>query len=55
MAIVVNLSNNEVTLKIGDRICQIILSKLYDYEFNESDKLPDSDRGLGGFGSTGKK
>lgn len=55
MAIVVNLSNKEVTLKKGDRICQIILTKMHDYEFIEIDKLPDSERGLGGFGSTGKE
>ena len=55
MAIVVNLSNKDVVLKKGERICQIILGKLYDYEFVETEKLPDSDRGLGGFGSTGKK
>jgi len=54
MAIVVNLSNKEVILKIGDRICQIILGKLHDYEITEKNELPDSDRGLGGFGSTGK-
>ena len=55
MAIVVNLSNRDVVLKKGERICQIILVKVYDYEFVETDNLPDSDRGLGGFGSTGKK
>ncbi|MFX1385459.1 MAG: dUTP diphosphatase, partial [Promethearchaeota archaeon] len=55
MAIVVNLSNEDVVLKRGERICQIVLGKLYDYEFVETEKLPDSDRGLGGFGSTGKK
>ncbi|MFX1315052.1 MAG: dUTP diphosphatase [Promethearchaeota archaeon] len=55
MAIVVNLSNREVILKKGDRICQIILSKMYDYEFIETENLPDSERGKGGFGSTGKK
>jgi dUTP pyrophosphatase len=54
MAVVVNLSNKDVTLKKGERICQIILSKIYEYEFIESDKLPESERGLGGFGSTGK-
>ena len=54
MAIVVNLSNKEVTLKKGERICQIILSKMYNYKFIESDELPESERGLGGFGSTGK-
>ena len=55
MAIVVNLSNKEVTLKKGERICQIILGKMHDYEFIETNELPTSDRGLGGFGSTGKK
>ena len=53
-AIVVNLSNKEVTLKIGDRICQLIIRKLVDYEFEIVDELSDSSRGLGGFGSTGK-
>ncbi|GAH28745.1 unnamed protein product [marine sediment metagenome] len=53
MAIVVNLSNKEVTLKKGERICQIILSKMYNYKFFEIDELPESERGLGGFGSTG--
>ncbi|MBY9006431.1 MAG: dUTP diphosphatase [Candidatus Lokiarchaeota archaeon] len=54
MAIVVNLSNKERILKKGERICQIILSKIYDYEIIETDELPNSERGLGGFGSTGK-
>jgi dUTP pyrophosphatase len=54
MAIVVNLSNKEVTLRKKDRICQIILCKTYEYEFKETKKLPESERGLGGFGSTGK-
>ena len=55
MAIVVNLSNRDVILKKGDRICQVILGKLHDYEFIETDELLDSERGLGGFGSTGKE
>lgn len=55
MAIVVNLSNKDVTLKNGDRICQIILCKMHEYEFIDSEKLPESARGLGGFGSTGKE
>lgn len=54
MAIVVNLSNEERTLKKGERICQIILGKLFPYEEIITEQLPDSDRGLGGFGSTGK-
>ncbi|MFX1238099.1 MAG: dUTP diphosphatase [Promethearchaeota archaeon] len=55
MAIVVNLSNKDVELKKGERICQIILGKMYIYEFEEVQELPESERGLGGFGSTGKK
>ncbi|MBY8992139.1 MAG: dUTP diphosphatase [Candidatus Lokiarchaeota archaeon] len=55
MAIVVNLSNKEVTIKKGERICQIILGKLHSYEFIETQKLPESARGLKGFGSTGKE
>ncbi|MHA2392222.1 MAG: dUTP diphosphatase [Promethearchaeota archaeon] len=54
MAIVVNLSNKDVTLKKGERICQIILCKIHEYEFIDTDGLPESERGLGGFGSTGK-
>jgi dUTP pyrophosphatase len=54
MAIVINLSNKDVVLKRGDRICQIILDKIYNFEVIETDILPDSERGLGGFGSTGK-
>lgn len=55
MAIVVNLSNREVTLKQGDRICQIILGKMHNFKFIETEELPASERGLGGFGSTGKE
>jgi len=55
MAIVINLSNADITLKKGDRICQIILAKMIDYQFEEVNKLPESDRGQGGFGSTGKE
>jgi len=54
MAIVVNLSNKEVTLKKGERICQIILGKIHEYEFIETNSLKKSQRGLNGFGSTGK-
>jgi dUTP pyrophosphatase len=53
-AIVVNLSNQDVVLKKGERICQFILRKIDSYEMIEVDNLSESDRGLGGFGSTGK-
>ncbi len=49
----VSISNKEVILKKGDQICQIVFSKMYNYDFIDADELPQSDRGLGGFGSRG--
>lgn len=54
-AIVVNLSNKAITLNKGDKICQFIIRKLVDYELEPVEELSDSERALGGFGSTGKK
>ena len=53
--ILINLSKNEFTVNNGDRIAQIIITKHEFPIFNETDKLKTSDRGEGGFGSTGKK
>ncbi|MHA1392722.1 MAG: dUTP diphosphatase [Promethearchaeota archaeon] len=55
MAIVANLSNEEITLEKGERICQFILHKLEKFEIEIVEDLPPSKRGLGGFGSTGHK
>jgi dUTP pyrophosphatase len=38
----------------GDRIAQLVIQKVERAEFIEVDSLPGTDRGLGGFGSTGK-
>jgi len=40
--------------KVGDRIAQIIIIPYPQIEFEEVEELSDSDRGDGGFGSTGK-
>jgi len=45
---------NEVTFKKGDRIAQLVIQKVEEADFVEVDSLPGSDRGSGGFGSTGK-
>lgn len=45
---------NEVTFKKGDRIAQLVIQKVEEGDFVEVDSLPGSDRGSGGFGSTGK-
>lgn len=39
---------------IGDRICQLVIMKLPDVEIVEADELSDSDRGTGGYGSSGR-
>lgn len=38
----------------GDRIAQAVLNKIEQIEWNEVESLDETDRGLGGFGSTGK-
>lgn len=40
--------------KVGDRVCQLTLNTTTDITFEEVDKLETTDRGLNGFGSTGK-
>ena len=39
---------------IGERIAQLIIMPIPQIEFVEADELSDSDRGKGGFGSSGK-
>ena len=51
--ILFNHGNNEFIIKNKDRIAQMILTPFYKMEFEEVEKLPDSLRGKGGFGSTG--
>jgi dUTP pyrophosphatase len=38
----------------GDRIAQLVVQKVEQAAFAEVDELPDSERGLGGFGHTGR-
>ena len=38
----------------GDRIAQLVIQKVEQAAFAEVDELPESERGLGGFGHTGK-
>lgn len=53
--IVVNLSNNVVSIKDGDRIAQMVINKVEQAELVEVKELTDTERGTGGFGHTGKK
>ena len=38
----------------GDRIAQLVIQRVETADFVEVAELPDSERGLGGFGSTGR-
>ncbi len=51
-AILVNLGSEPVELARGERIVQLVVVPVEDQEFVEVDRLPDSARGAGGFGST---
>lgn len=52
--IVVNLSNQAQTIEPGERIAQMVVARHEKVEWQAVEQLLDSDRGAGGFGSTGK-
>lgn len=52
--ILVNLSDTPFTIENGDRIAQIVLAKHEVISWEEVGELSESDRGAGGFGSTGR-
>ena len=53
--ILVNLSSEPFTVERGERIAQLVLARHEVIEWEETDSLADSERGAGGFGSTGVK
>ena len=50
----VNGIENAYIYAVGDRIGQLIIMPYPSIKFVETEELSDSDRGMGGFGSTGK-
>ena len=52
--ILFNHGNSEFTINNKDRIAQMILIPVHKMELEEVENLPDTLRGKGGFGSTGK-
>ena len=52
--ILYNHGNNDFTVNNGDRIAQMILAPVVKIELEETNNLPETIRGKGGFGSTGK-
>lgn len=53
--IVVNLSNEPFELRPGERIAQLVVARFERIEWEATDSLTPTDRGEGGFGSTGRK
>ncbi|MFT5243808.1 MAG: dUTP pyrophosphatase [Glaciecola sp.] len=53
--ILVNLSNEDFVINNGERIAQLVIAKHERAEWTEVELLSDTDRGEGGFGSTGVK
>jgi len=53
--ILFNFSDEDFIIKRGDRIAQMVVSKVYRANLIVTDELNESKRGDGGFGHTGKK
>ena len=52
--ILINLSENNVTIPHGERIAQMVIQRHEQAEWIETEALGETNRGSGGFGSTGK-
>jgi dUTP pyrophosphatase len=51
--ILINLSNEPFTIQNGDRIAQMVIAKYEKITWNQVDVLSNTERGAGGFGSSG--
>ena len=51
----VMIGNTDRGYEVGERVCQIVIMPVPEVEFVESEELSESERGVGGFGSTGDK
>ena len=52
--ILVNLSNDELSINPGERIAQMVVARYEKVEWDEVELLDETERGAGGFGSTGR-
>ena len=53
--ILVNLSNEDFTIENGERVAQLVIAKHERAAWQQVDILGETERGAGGFGSTGVK
>mgnify|MGYP003692509161 CR=1 FL=1 len=51
--ILVNLSNDNFIVQDGERVAQLVIAKHERIDWNEVEVLNETERGSGGFGSTG--
>jgi dUTP pyrophosphatase len=52
--ILVNLSTEDFKVEDGERVAQMVIAQYAKAEWAEVELLSETDRGIGGFGSTGK-
>ena len=52
--ILVNLSADDFVIEDGERICQMVIAKHEQIKWIETEILDETERGVGGFGHTGK-
>ena len=52
--ILANLSNEAFTINDGERVAQLVVAQHAQVEWEVAEELSDTERGAGGFGSTGK-
>lgn len=55
MVALYNQSKEEQTVAAGERVAQLVITPFLAVNFEECDELTDTERGVGGFGSTGAK
>jgi len=53
--ILINHGASDFTIGHGDRIAQMVVARVHQAHLGEATELSDTDRGAGGFGSTGVK
>jgi len=53
MVLMINLGTETVRIQQGDRIAQLVIKKVEQIEWRSVDDLSQTERGAGGFGSTG--
>lgn len=50
----INQSNEPYTIMPGERVAQLCIAPVWQVDFTQAEQLSDTQRGAGGFGSTGK-